>query len=450
MKLFDFISVFTIFFLYAIPADAQDLFGIEGEEATSIGVYIKDLQTGEVLYDYNSEIALTPASVMKAVTTASALTLLGEDFRFSTKVELQGKMAANGSWHGDLIVRSSADPTVESSHFKANLGFCDSIVASLRRIGVKSVEGRIMVEQYLPQPGPIEQWEIEDVAWPYGAGLYGFNYRDNTCSVSPLTGEAKPYVPGLKVELHQGRDSSDLLRGIGSERLTVYAPKTAYKNKKWSIATTMPDPAAVFIHQLREDLNRSGISVLDKDIDVAGAPVRTVYTHRSPAADEIMKSLMVRSDNLFAEGILRAFAPGETRSNAIKREKELWSSRGIDSRYSLIFDGSGLTRGNRLQPRFISDVLQWMAESPKAKTYVGFFPKAGVDGTLGGFLLKTPLKGKIALKTGSMNAVQCYAGYKLDDSDVPTHIIVIMVNGFFCKRSELRKGIEQLLIDLFV
>lgn len=158
---------------------------------------------------------------------------------------------------------------------------------------------------------------------------------------------------------------------------------------------------------------------------------------------------MVRSDNLFAEGILRAIAPGDTRKNAISREKELWSNRGIDSNMSQIFDGSGLARGNRLQPIFIADVLQWMAESPLQATYVSFFPKAGLDGTMRTFLDKSPLKGKIALKTGSMNAVQCYAGYKLGDDDTPTHIIVILVNGFFCKRGELKRSIENLLLETF-
>ena len=66
-----------------------------------------------------------------------------------------------------------------------------------------------------------------------------------------------------------------------------------------------------------------------------------------------------------------------------------------------------------------------------------------------GFLAKSPLKGKIALKTGSVGGVQCYAGYKLDAKGQPTHVIVIMVNGFFCPRSDVREASEQLLTDLF-
>lgn len=443
------ISVFISCVMGFSGTVAQDLLGIEGEEATMIGMYIQDLGSGEVLYDYNSEIAMTPASVMKAVTTATALSLLSEDFRFSTSVILRGTSASGKNWHGDLVIVSSGDPTVESEHFKDYLGFCDSICASLTRMGLKEIEGAIVVEQTLKDAGPIAQWEIEDVAWPYGAGLYGMNYRDNTCWVYPLTGETKPLVPGLRVTLRDGSDGTDLIRGVGSDDLTVYTRNGNNKNRKWSIATTVPDPAEVLTAQLTTALKRSGITVGSRALTKCGDPTHEVYTHRSPVLSDILQSLMFRSDNLFAEGVLRAIASGDTRDRAIKREKELWRNRGVDSRYSLIFDGSGLTRGNRLQPRFIADVLQWMAESPKSQTYVSFFPKAGLDGTMRTFLAKSPLKGKIALKTGSMNAVQCYAGYKLDDNDMPTHVIVIMVNGFFCKRGELKKSIEDLLTEIF-
>ena len=440
--------VFLAASVTAVTSDAQELLGIDGEEATSIGVYIKDLTSNEVLYDFNSELALTPASVMKSVTSATVLSLIGEDYRFTTPVVLRGNAGSASTWSGDLVICSSGDPTVESENFKSNLGFCDSICASLQRMGIREIEGTIVVEETLKDSGPIAQWEVEDIAWPYGAGLYGMNYRDNTCWVYPLTGETKPFVPGFKVNVVKSDGSNDLRRGVGSNNLTVYTRNT--DNKKWSVATTVPDPSAVLLAQLTGALERRGIKIGNRSVARSNAPVRTVYNHRSPSSAEIMRSLMVRSDNLFAEGMLRLLAPGETREKAIKREKDLWNNRGVDARYSLIFDGSGLTRGNRLQPRFIADILQWMAESPKSEAYVSFFPKAGLEGTLRTFLVNSPLKGKIALKTGSMNAVQCYAGYKLDDNGKPTHVIVVMVNGFFCKRAQLKKSVEDLLSDIFL
>lgn len=429
------------------PLMADNILNIDGEESTSIGIYIKEIATDSILLERNADLALTPASVMKAVTTATVLSINGPDRHFSTPVVLHGRK--NGAtWQGDLVIRSCGDPTIESENFKANLGFCDSIAAALRRNGINRITGRIVVEEQLRDAGPIPQWEIEDVAWPYGAGLFGFNWRDNTATVYPVTGVTKPKVPGLKVDLRRSTDGNDLIRGIYSNNLVVYARNTT--DKKWALRTTVPDPAAVFSLELQEKLADRGIT-LGKQKNAAGnnAIEKVIYTHRSPSYAEIMRSLMVRSDNLFAEGMLRTIEPGSSRSRTIKRQKELWATRGINSRFTIINDGSGLTRANRLSARFIGDILEWMAKSKDAETYTGFFPRAGKEGTLRGFLAKTDLTGRIALKTGSVSSVQAYAGYNFDEEGKPTHIIVILVNGFFCPRKQVREGTEQLLLNLF-
>ena len=424
---------------------SENILGIDGEESTSVGIYIKDLTSGDVLVDHNSQLALTPASVMKAITTASALSINGADGRFTTRVSLKGSKGASGVWNGDIVVAGAADPTLESETFKSKLGFCDSIVAALKKSGIKKITGTVVVRQTLKDAGPILQWEIEDVAWPYGAGLYGFNYRDNTVKIFPNTGRIVPEAPGLKIDVIKVANGNDLVRGVGSDRLIVYTRDT--KNTRWALNTTVPDPSAVFKAQLTAALKTAGITIGTKAL--GSGEEKLLYTHKSMPYADIMRSLMVRSDNLFAEGILRSIAPEATRKEAINREKQLWATRGINTRYTIINDGSGLTRANRLSAHFIGDVLEWMAHSEYARTYAGFFPRAGKDGTMRGFLAKTSLTGQVALKTGSVSSVQCYAGYKFNDDGEPSHIIVILVNGFFCPRKDVREAAENLLLDIF-
>lgn len=432
--------------LSAVAVKGQGILGIDGEESTSVGIYVKELATGKVLVDHNSQRALTPASVMKAVTSASALSVLGADGCFATDVYLRGAKGAGAVWNGDIFIAASGDPTLESENFKSKLGFCDSIAVALKRKGISRVSGAIVVSQTMKDAGPNIKWEVEDIAWPYGTGLWGFNWRDNCARLYPVTGRTVPEVPGLKVDLRKVTGGNDIVRGIFSDRLIAYTRDT--KNAKWSLGVSVPDPTAVFVAELRKRLSAAGITVGQKATAPAGTQTR-LYTHRSVPYSDILRSLMVRSDNLFAEGMLRAIAPDASRDGAIKREREIWATRGVNPRYTIIHDGSGLTRANRLSPRFLGDMLEWMARSPMAKTYAGFFPRAGKDGTLRGFLAKTPLVGEIALKTGSVSSVQCYAGYKLDADANPTHVIVIMVNGFFCPRRQVREGAEDLLLDLF-
>lgn len=441
-----FIKILLFACLFSTPyAFGEGILGIDGEESTSVGIYVKDLATGKVVIDHNSQMALTPASVMKALTTATVLSVSGTDACFTTPVSLSGEREGN-TWKGNIVVRGVADPTLESENFKSRLGFCDSIAARLRRMGIDRVDGDIVVEQTLADAGPILQWEIEDVAWPYGAGLFGFNWRDNTVAVTPATGEVVPEAPGLEMCVEKAK-SNDLVRGINSGRLMVYSRDPA--DRRWTVNTTVPDPAAVFRAQLRRTLEREGIEIGDEAMTgvIGSTPL---YTHRSATYGDIMRSLMVRSDNLFAEGMLRTLAPDSGRKAAINRERELWATRGVNTRYTIINDGSGLTRANRLSAHFIGDILEWMARSPMSATYTSFFPRAGKDGTMRGFLAKSKLKGLIALKTGSVSSVQCYAGYKLDVKGKPTHVVVILVNGFFCPRREVREACENLLTKTFL
>lgn len=425
---------------------AGQCLNFDGEGATSVGVYIKDIGSGEVMVDHNSGLSLTPASVMKAITTASALSVLNPDSCFSTPVVLRGSKGPSGTWSGDLVVRAVADPTLESNSFKNNLGFADRIVSALKAKGITRITGAVVVEGSLSDAGPLVQWEIEDVVWPYGAGLFAFNYRDNSATLYPNTGKTRPEVPGLKVTVRRQDGPNNLIRGVNSNNILVYTRNP--KDTRWALDVSVPDPAAVFRAELKSKLSAAGITVGSKSAGAKGGET-VLLRQKSPRFSEIMRSLMIHSDNLFAEGMLRSIAPGASRKAAIKREKELWATRGINTSCTLINDGSGLTRANRLSPRFIGDVLEWMAKSDKAALYASFFPKAGREGTLKSFLKDTRLEGRVALKTGSVSSVQCYAGYVLDDARRPTHVVVIMVNGFFCPRREVRRGAEELLLKNF-
>ena len=427
----------------ALPSDL--CLGFPGEAHTSVGVYIKSLADDSVIVSNNAKIALTPASTMKALTTATAMSLLGCDFTFQTPVRIEGKRHGK-HWHGDIVIESCGDPTIDSEYFAERGGFCDSIAVALQRCGINHIDGNIVIRESMPDPGPNDQWEIEDVAWPYGAGLFGLNYKDNTVKLHPITGVMEPFVPNLKVTLKRGR-GNNLKRGVESDNLIVTCRNM--KNKKWCINTTMPYPAAVVEYALRGKLAEYDIAIGGKDITFDNdSTASTIYSHLSAPSAEIYRSLMHRSDNLFAEGILHAITPQCHIDSAITIEKNLWRERGIsDISDMLIYDGSGLTRGNKLAPKVLGDILEWMAHSCYAENYVSYFPKAGIDGTMKSFGSDTPLSGTIALKTGSVRAVQCYAGYKLDDKGMPTHVVVVMVEGFSCQRAKVKKAIEDFLLS---
>ena len=437
-----------LFFCTIIYAGAEVTLGFRGEEAAGIGVYVKELGTGNVMAENDSRKAMVPASIMKSVTAATALSVLGGDFRYSTPVYLYGKR--NGSdhscWDGNLVIESSADPTIDSELFDDRASLANEIIRGLRAEGICRINGKIVINEYLQQSGCVPQWEIDDVAWAYGAGLFGFNFQDNKFRLYPATGKAVPPQPGLELSVQSDVDGSDMLRGIFSDYQMVSGRNP--KDPKWVLNSSMPDPAEAYKALITERLNQASVEITGAQNDDEQTRV-LLCEHVSPVNTDILRQMMFESHNMYAEAMLRALEPDGTRDEAIKRMRRLWDSRGVSVSCNFMADGSGLARANRLQPVFLANVLEYMAKGEYADTYVSLFPKVGKEGTVRNLLRNTALDGKLALKSGSMNAVQCFAGYKLDDSGRPTHVVVVMVNSFFCPRAQVREGIEKFLLKTF-
>lgn len=404
-----------------------------------------------MVFESDADRGLIPASITKAYTSASALSLLGENYRFETRVYLTGSKDAEGVWNGNIIVKASGDPTLESEFFPKNSGFITEIINALQNRNISRINGDIVLarvdESHDYAEGPLDCWGIDDVCWAYGAGIFDFNWADNYFGIYPATGKTTSPVPGLEYTVWQKpwKQGLDLIRGIYSDSLIIVGKQYA-TDKKARINTSMPYPFKVFRAKLIERLAANDISVTQTK---SSEDTRTLLvSHKSPRLADILRSLMVRSDNMFAEGILRAFGSkyGD-RYASVAAENDLWAGRGLEPEYIHLNDGSGLSRGDCISPRYMGRMLEWMAESPMGQRYSGLFPVAGKDGTMKNFMADTPLKGLLALKTGSMSAVQTYAGYLLDASGTPTHVVVVMANNFYCSRAELKKAISEFLLD---
>lgn len=380
---------------YALNAQCPVRF--KGNERSNVGIYIEEIATGNKIVEYNSRQSMTPASIMKSLTCATALNLLGADYQFETGFYLVGTDPMNGS--ADLVIMADADPTMGSRHFKSSTHVMDSVAAYLIELGATYIDGNIDINgDVLPDGGGVlPQWEVEDITEYYGVGLYPLNWYDN-------------YFESDQI---------------------------------------IPSPEDYFVQQLGEVLTMNEIEInaneLDFHADSLALDSLHIYTHRSAPLKQIMRSLMVRSDNLMADGTLRALAPFQPRDSAISMVKEFWGALGVSLDESRILDGSGLARGNALAPDQLGRILTLMARSELCDDYVSLFPVAGKDFSL---LSGTKLSGRMALKSGSMTGVHTYAGYLLDrKTRKPTHTVVIMVNNFYCSRAQLKKAIENYFLQ---
>lgn len=436
--------LFSAFLLFSTSASASVL-KFPDSEAATVGIMVVDLATGKELQSENKEKAMLPASTMKSITSATALSLRGEDYRFTTDVVITGTVSS-GVLNGNVVVKACGDPTICSSHFKGVGGFCESIISALKNEGITEIKGKIIVdESSFKDEGQNPQWAVGDVGWDYGAGLFGFNYYDNIFRLNTATKATSPEIPNLNIQLVRTGKSIDIIRGVDSNNIIVMGSNVG--NQGVSVTSTMSDPGAVFVNEMKKKLASNNIKISNNSVKATGEKI--IYTRKSPTLGEIMRSLMVRSDNMFAEATLRTVAPRNSRDEAINTELRHWSSKGVNIHGVKIYDGSGLARADRVTPQFMAGVLSSMAKDAKGSTYLSFFPRVGREGTVKSLLAKTKLEGKLALKSGSVNGVQCFAGYKLDANGKPSHVVVVMVNNFFCSRDQVRAAIERWLLETF-
>lgn len=383
--------------VYSIdPQEAIDEFVKKsGVAPSSLAVKVTDLSSGKTLGEHNPKSPLVPASIMKSVTTASLLDKAGADFRYHTRVYIDGPLDM-GILRGNLIVVGACDPSLHSSAEPFGSDIFKEILAILREMGIHKIEGEVIVDNSeFAGPSRPASWMPADFKTTYGTGSHALNFRNNVSGNRAVENPDRLFISGLTAALREG-----------------------------------------------------GIIVEDKHV---GVGKRTqIFDHLSPPVDEIMRSCMMRSDNLFAESMLRTYGKlsggdGST-ADAAKTETNFWKKGKMPMEGVEIIDGSGLSRSNRVTADFMTGVLSKMSPDP---VYASFFPLAGQEGTLRKFLARTPLDGYIAMKTGSMKGIQCYAGYKLDDNYMPTHTVVIMMNDIKGSREQAKKAAENMLLKIF-
>ncbi|MBD5325947.1 MAG: hypothetical protein HDS04_04620 [Bacteroides sp.] len=389
-----------------------------GSDQAQIGVYVAPVNESEPTVAYNSEVLLTPASVMKSVTVAAALHRYGGDFRWQTVVKSSGKIA-DGTLRGNLVFIGSGDPTLGSYEFRKNrTGFLAALRSAAADKGFSHVAGCAVDASSWPNQGAIPSWEIEDIPGVDGAGFYGLNWNDNTFNLSVPSMQASPRIPGLQIKRRASSGGLSAFRNPGSYEITVTG-QLGNKQKSATLKCSMPYPPEVLLGEVD-----SLFSARKEKFN--GGDTATVLVYRSPELREVARSLMIRSDNQMAEATLRLLEPRQPRAKAIATERAILTGLGVDLKGARIADGSGLSRHNAISPRQLGQILRSMARNGD---YVGSFARVGLDGTVRNFMKTDPNRENFVLKSGSMTGVICYVGYRLDpQTKSPTHVLAIMIN----------------------
>ena len=109
--------------------------------STTQSIAIIRVSDGKLLYGYNKDKHLIPASVTKLITSAAALKLWGAHHKFKTEVFYTG-MRKKGVITGDIILKGDGDPYLVSEKLW-------QMAADLRILGLNKISGDLIIDQSL-------------------------------------------------------------------------------------------------------------------------------------------------------------------------------------------------------------------------------------------------------------------------------------------------------------
>lgn len=434
-----------------------------------IAVSVMTLPKEIVEVDHNSEGLLVPASILKLVTTASALELLGADHRFETGLDYVGTLN-DSILDGDLVIRGGGDPTLGSRYLgEPRPTFLTRWVELVKNAGIREIRGRVVADAGLFDDEPLSPyWLWEDLGNYYAAGAFGLGVHDNSYTLH-LRSEApgtRPHILGTDPPLPRLQLENRLLAAPNNkDSAYIYGVPYVWHHSlrgtlpanrtRFSIRGALPDPplqAAILLH---DALTRHGVSVRNEPATLRTYTLPQVMTtrlgvHVSPPLSRIVTIIHHNSDNVYAECLLRhlaatRFKPPYSAKQGIAVIHDHWKRQGLDTDGLIMVDGSGLSPVNRLSARFLCQLLAYMStRSPQAETFETSLPLAGVEGTVSGFLNDTPLAGKVRLKSGTHQHVTNYAGYSYRNGI--KQVVVLMVNHGDLPRQQVRKDLAECLL----
>ena len=404
---------------------------------------VLDAQSGKIIFAKNENIGLATASTLKVITSATAFSVLGKDFKYQTTLAYSGKIT-DGILQGDLIIIGSGDPTLASWRYeqtKENV-ILTSWVNAIKAAGIKKIEGAVIGDDSLfgTQSMP-EGWIWQDMGNYYGAGTSALSWRENQFDVKLKPGSSNgaevtiqnfvPAMPYLKIvnELKTGST------GSGDNAYGFLPPYSylAYLRGTWGmgisksgISLALPDPAYDAAYRLQDTLSRLNISVANEattarrlglEGKILPAVNQKLATTTSPDLSEIIYWFNKKSVNLYGEQLLKTIAwkLGKTPStrNGANAAINFWADKGLDKNALNILDGSGLSPGTRVTTSAMANILFQAQKEDWFAAYYNSFPE----------------NNGMKLKSGSINDVSAYAGYYTSNTG-QKYIAVININNY--------------------
>lgn len=334
--------------------------------------------TGDVLVSHGSGTFI-PASTTKLLTGFAALSAIGPETRFTTRVVSAGDK---------IVLVGGGDPYLRVKKPKAS---DREAVADLTTLATRTARA-------------LKRQGVDRVSLGFDNSLFTGPSASPGWKSSYVSGNIVTPVSALWAD--QG-----VVNGVRSRNPAASAAKTFAKL-----------------------LGDRGIAVAGAPDSVGSSTATTpVASVRGATVAQIVDALVRTSDNQASEVMLRhiAIAANEpaTFEGGADAVTEVLTNAGIDTTGLRLRDGSGLSRENRVSPTTLAQTILAANANLSTSTLLSALPVSGFDGTLTDRFSKSKRAyGLVRAKTGTLTGVHSLAGYAVEANGLPV-IFALMSDG---------------------
>lgn len=391
-------------------------------------------QDGKVLYDDRGSHAVTPASAQKLIVSDAALSELGPHYRFTTLLAASQQPQA-GKLSGDLYLEGSGDPSLRSDELLSG-------VASLRKAGLSAISGHVVVDGSAYSDDEINKlWNADDANEDFMTATSGVSVDEDTVEfhvigTTPGAAAQVTIVPQNREVRYYGSISTG-----GGDDVIIAATETpnefrlsgsipaGVEEKYWLPVHGIPQYAGAVVDSM---LKHQGVAVASAaGTGTVPLDAQILWDHRSQPLAQLLKHMLVVSDNHFAEQLMRKLGGNNggmaTDAQGLLTERQVLAAQGIPTPGLHIVDGSGLAHANRVPAITLARILAHYDAQPGGNTLYPLLARGGKDGTLRMYRFESAA-GRVRAKSGHLDNAASLAGY-VDTRKHGRVVFAFIING---------------------
>lgn len=427
-----------------IPNSINDQLKRFGIPLSAVSLEVRDLESNASLLSINPDQLQNPASVMKLVTTASALEMLGPTFQWKTEYLVDGKMVGD-TLQGNIVMRGHGDPFLTVDKFWSHL-------LAIRERGIRDIRGNFILDNTLFNL-PVHDRAAFDGnpqrLYNVGADATLTNFSATRLVIEPRGRRVNVFAdpPLANLVIHNklvaqdgkcvsrnGGWSMNQKAADGSLHLTftgTYRPRCGVHSISRALLSNNE-----YTYQLFRYLWESMGGTISGGYRTGATPdtAKLLVTLPSRSLTENIASINKYSNNVMARQLLLTIGtelndppPANANAAGIAAIISWMASIGIDTSGIVIDNGSGLSRNARISAKQMNALLTAVWHSTWRPEFMASLSLTALDGTMRKRLKKSGIAGRARIKTGLVNGVRSMSGFV--HSRNGKHYIVTMMIG---------------------